>query len=163
MVVGHEAGNAVEWIRDDLYARRKSNQQLALVGDFFAGEAHLQLVEACRMQGQINTERRRDGLPRVIIRRIANAAAGKHHVASGHRPLERGGQPFTVVAEILDPAQAQATRAEQFGDLGKMLVLTFARQDFIADDDGAKGTAHSLSPSMVTMAPPRDWRRASSP
>ena len=105
----------------------------------------------------------RHGLPRVVVRRIADAAAGENHIAGRHRALEGGSEAFAVVAEVFDPAQAQAARAEQFGDLGEMLVLPLARQDFVADDDGAKGTAHTRSPSMVTTAPPRDRRSASSP
>jgi len=76
--------------------------------------------------------------------------------------------PWTSFARIVqrhggNTGVRTLTCAEQFRDLGKMLVLPFARQNFVADDDGAKGAAHTRSPSMVTTAPPRERRKASSP
>ena len=63
----------------------------------------------------------------------------------------------------MDAIAAQAARAEHFGDFGEVLVLPLAGQNLVANDDGAKGTTHSRSPSIVTSAPPRERRRASSP
>ena len=115
------------------------------------------------MQFQIDAQRRGDGLAGMVVRRVADAAAGEDDVAGRHRALEGGGQPRPVVAEVFHPGQAQAAGAEHFGNFREMLVLALPGKNFVADDDGAKGTAHVRSPSIVTSAPPRERRRASSP
>jgi hypothetical protein len=163
VVVGHEAGNAVERVGHDLHALREGHQQLALVGDFLVGEAHLQLLEALGMQFSSTPSAAATAcrvwssgvLPMPPQEKTTSPAAIVR--------LKVFGQALPVVAQVFDPGQLQAARAEHLGDLGEVLVLAFAGEDFVADDDGAKGTTHADSPSMVTMAPPRERRRASSP
>ena len=43
-----------------------------------------------------------------------------------------------VVADVARPGQRQAARGQQLDDLGQVLVLALAGQDFVADDDQAE-------------------------
>jgi hypothetical protein len=83
----------------------------------------------------------------MVVRRVADAAAGKNHVAGRHRAPEGRGQALAVVAQVFDPAQAQAALAEHLGNPREMLVLALAGENLVADDDGTKGTAHARSPA----------------
>ena len=163
MLVGHEAGDAVEGVGNHLHPLREGDQQLAPIGNLLAGKADLQLLEGFGVQFQPDAERRGGCLPGMVVRRVADTAAGKDHIASRHRALEGCCQTLAVVTQVFHPGQAQAARAEHFGNFGEVLVLPLAGQNLVANDDGAKGAAHKRSPSIVTSAPPRERRRASSP
>jgi hypothetical protein len=123
----------------------------------------LSFFKTVRMEFQANAQRSGHGLPRMVVRRVADTAAGKHDIAGGHCAFESSSQARPVVTQVFDPGQAQAALAEQFGDLREVLVLAFSGKNLVADDDGAKAAAHARSPTMVTMAPRRERRRASSP
>ncbi|MCY1462297.1 hypothetical protein D9M71_800580 [compost metagenome] len=89
------------------------------------------------MQRQGQAEGGGGRLPGMVVRRAADAAAREHHVARGETAPVGGHQRVAVVGQDLGPAQLHAARAQKLDDLGKMLVLTAAREDFVPDDDEA--------------------------
>ena len=52
----------------------------------------------------------------------------------------------TVVAEVLDPGEAQAAGAEHSGDLREMPCLPLAGKNLVADDDRAKFMSAAFLP-----------------
>jgi hypothetical protein len=52
-------------------------------------------------------------------------------------------QARPVVAEVVRPVERHAARLEQLDDLGEVLVLPLAGEDFVADDDGANCHGHT--------------------
>ena len=51
-----------------------------------------------RMQHEFDLQRRRGGLPRMIVGRVADAAERKHHVAGGKAAPQAGGDACRIVA-----------------------------------------------------------------
>ena len=98
------------------------------------------------MQHQFNPQRFGRALAGVVIRRGANAAGAKHHIAGlarrGESTRQRGGDAARIVTHILGVAERQTARAQQFNHLGKVFVGALAREDFVANDDESKVCAH---------------------
>ena len=59
-----------------------------------------------------------------------------------------------VVAQILRPGQLQPTRGQQFDEFGQVFVLTFAREQFVTNDESAM----SMRSSIVSESKP-EWQR----
>lgn len=149
MVANEEPGNAVVGVGNDLAALRKDAhlQALLVFGRAHVGRAlplgrHLGGTQGdgllgLGMQRQRQIQRRGRRLAGVVIGRAADAAAREHHVARGKAAPVGGHQRIALVGQEFRPAQLHATRGKQFDDLGEMLVLPAARQDFVADDDEA--------------------------
>ena len=78
----------------------------------------------------------------VVVRRGTNAAAAQHYIARGKSTLQGGGEACRVVAQVLGVGQCKTALAQQFDNAWQVFVGTFTRQDFIADDDQAKGWGH---------------------
>ena len=55
------------------------------------------------MQDQIDTQRFRRRLPRVVVGRVADAAEAEDHVASGEAALQGFDDARSLIAEVLDP------------------------------------------------------------
>ncbi len=90
------------------------------------GDAFLDQLSGLRMQFQRHIQRRRRALARMVVRRGADAAAGKHDIAACQGASQGGGDARRIVADAFRPAQLQAARLEKLDDLGKMLVNPFA-------------------------------------
>ena len=93
---------------------------------------------ACGMKLERHAERGRGALPGVVVGRGADAAAREHDVAAGERIAQVGGDARRVVADVARPAQRQAARGQQLDHLGQVLVVAFAGEDLVADDDEAE-------------------------
>ena len=74
-------------------------------------------------------------LARVIVGRGADAAKAEYHVRQRQCTLQRRGDQWRIVTEILRPCQFQPTCRQGLDQLRHVLVLTLARQNFVADDD----------------------------
>ena len=98
-----------------------------------------------RMQHEFDAERRRGALPRVVVRRRADAAEREHDIRARERPPQRRGDPLRAVAEVLGPLEPQAARAEDVDELREMLVLALAAQDLVADDDCAERHVRTMA------------------
>jgi hypothetical protein len=96
-----------------------------------------------RMQLERHAKRRGRALARVVIRRGADPARRKHNIARCKRPLERGRDALTVIANIFRPIQRQSPRRQQFDNFWQMLVGPSTGQYLVANDDHAK--AHECS------------------
>ena len=138
MVLDREAGDAVVGIGNDFTAHR-IDAHLQPVRGGFVTEALADLALGIGMQRQGQAERRACRLPGVVIRRGTDAAKAEDDVARGETLLKGLDEPRWLVTDIARPGKLQATCAKRFGELAAMLVLTAARQDFVADDDGSKG------------------------
>ena len=104
---------------------------------FFGGDVAHALDDqfaGARVQHQRPTQRIGSALSGVIVGRGTNAAARKDHIAAGECVLQIGGDARWLIANAAHPAERQAARTEQLDHLGEMLVRSFAREDFIADD-----------------------------
>src|SRR6266545_2129403 len=77
----------------------------------------------------------RRALARVTVRRRSYAAEAEDEVSRSERALECRGNELGVVAEVLAPVEPHSAGRENFGELGKMLVLALAANDLVADDD----------------------------
>lgn len=73
----------------------------------------------------------------MVVRRGANAAKAEHQIAAGQAVAQRRQQARRVVAQILRPGQLQPTRGQQFDEFGQVFVLTFAREQFVTNDESA--------------------------
>ncbi len=107
----------------------------------FLAEAVADLAFGIGMQGDIHTQRRGSGLPRMIVRRHADAAETEHDVAVGKAACERLAQACRVVAEVVRPVERHAARTEQLNNFGEVLVRPFSGENFVADDEGADAPA----------------------
>src|ERR1700694_139591 len=87
---------------------------------------------------QRRTRGRGGALPRVIVRRSADAAEAEHDILRGEAALERRSEARRVGAELLRPGEAQAALREGTNEEGEMLVLALSYEDFIPDDEGAE-------------------------
>ena len=56
---------------------------------------------------------------------------------------QRSGDAFRVITHIVGKRELQATRAQQLYEFGQVLVSALAREDFVANDDDAKGCGHA--------------------
>ena len=74
--------------------------------------------------------------------RIFGAVIIGDEILSGKRQDKH----FARIAEMLGARGLQLSWVEYLGDLREVLVLAFAGQDFVADDDGAEGSTHACSP-----------------
>src|SRR5690606_529863 len=135
----------------------------ALGGDLVT-ETGADLGLGLGMQGQLQAERGAGRLAGAIVRRGADAAEAEHHVASGEGLAQGFGQVGEVVAGVTRPRQLEATRAEQFDELGQVFVAATSGQDLIADDQGTevhesfRWAAPASASSTVTPYLSR-WRR----
>ena len=99
------------------------------------------------VQRQFNAQRPGRALARVVVWCGTDAASAKHHItrrtAGGKGARQRCGDARRVVADIVGIRQRQASGGQQFDDFRQMLVSTFSRENFIADDDESKIGGHS--------------------
>ncbi len=165
VVIAHtKPRNAVERVGDDIDAAREGAEQQANVGDLGA-ETGADFPFGVRMQHQIDIQRLRYCLPGMVVGRVADAAEAEDHIAGSQSAPERGGDARTLVAEVLDPGQAQASQRKQLGNLRKVPVDAFSRQDLVTEDDRPETHVASFSVSgclpAVTTAPCRQRRSAS--
>src|SRR5882672_12463951 len=87
------------------------------------------------MQRQLHARRVRSALAGMIVRRCTDAAETQDNVFRGERAPERRSNQLGVVAEVLAPVEPHSAGRENSDELGKMLVLAFAANDLVADDD----------------------------
>src|SRR5262245_14551808 len=86
----------------------------------------------------------------MVVRRRADSAETEHDVVRSESAFQGSRNELGIVADVLSPAELQSARTEHLNRFGKMLVLAFARQDLIADDDCPE--AHSQSPTFTASA-----------
>ena len=91
------------------------------------------------MADERNAERRGRRLPRVVVRRRADAAEREHDVSPRERFAQHGGEAAAVVALVARPRERQAAPAERFDHVGEMPVGALAGKDLVADDQRADG------------------------
>ena len=82
MIAHAEAGDAIERIGHDVDAAREGRQLQPHVAHVIA-ETRAQFALGFRLQHQIDAKRLGRCLPRVVVRRIANAAKAEDDVARG--------------------------------------------------------------------------------
>src|SRR6267154_714501 len=88
----------------------------------------------------------RCALARVIVRRRADAAEAEDEVSRSECAPERRGDEIRHVAEVLAPVEPHPPQAEDRDQLGEVLVLALAANDFLADDDRADPHTRLASP-----------------
>jgi hypothetical protein len=81
------------------------------------------------MEFQANAERGGHGLPRMVVRCVADAAAGKTTSPAAIVRLKVAARR-AVVTQIFDPAQAQPALAEHFGNLWRSVCPGVCRTEF---------------------------------
>ena len=103
------------------------------------GRAELRFDRGDRlgMPFQANAERSGGRLPRVIVRRRADAAEAEHDIAAGEGLAQRGRQRVAIVALVTRPVEHEPARGERRDDVREVTVLPFAGEDLVADDQRA--------------------------
>jgi hypothetical protein len=89
----------------------------------------------CSASGRPSAARRTGGCGRPAWRRCRRRRTPRRR-GQGSRSVSA--VSVAVVADVAGPAQLQATRGEQLDDLGQVLVLAFAGEDLVANDDQAE-------------------------
>ena len=84
-----------------------------------------------------NVERGSRRLARVIVGGRADAAEGEHEIVVGERLAQHRREVLAIVAEIRRVVERKPARCERCDRVREMLVLAFARQDLVADDESA--------------------------
>ena len=110
MVADRERRDAVDRIRDDRAARRELGHQHA-VRIRLGAELRLDLGDGLGMAHERHAERRGGGLPRVVVRRRADAAEAEHEVAARERLAQQRREPAAVVALVARPGERKPARA----------------------------------------------------
>src|SRR5690606_12838243 len=90
---------------------------------------------------------------RVVVGGGADATAAKDRFRAGEGLAQDRRDARAIVADHLGPGQRQAALGQQLGDFRQVLVLAFARQDFVADDDQSKSSAHGDGGSVKGPGP----------
>ena len=76
-----------------------------------------------------------DGFGGNIVMRGANAAGGKNIIELGAALIHRGNNGCLNIGNHSHFAQLHARFIQLHGEVGKILILRAAREDFVADDN----------------------------
>ena len=114
---------------------------------FFGGHIAHALADqghGFRVQCQRHAQGLGRALARVVVGGGAYAAKAEDHGLRCEGAAQGVGDARPVIAHVLGMGQGQATRAQQLDQLGKVLVGTLARQDFVSDDECAYLKGHEV-------------------
>ena len=136
MIADRKAGDAIDGIGNDAGTGRKLRHQHAMrIG--FSAEARLDLRHRLRMAHKRDAQRRRSGLPRVVVGCGADAAETEQQVAARKGIAQQRGETLAVVAQVVDEVRCKTAHRQCFDDVRQMLVGALARQDLVPDDQCA--------------------------
>src|SRR4029079_2554316 len=140
VIAKRESRDAVDRIGDDAGALREFAHHQPLRRGL-AGEPSANLALGIRMQPQGHSGGGRRALPRMVVRRRADAAEAEHDV------LRRKAQPqacrdsLRLVAQIMGPRKTKPSLGEGFDDERQVLVLALPYEALIPDDESAERQA----------------------
>jgi hypothetical protein len=77
-------------------------------------------------------------LPRVIVRRCADAAEAEDDILCGQRLLQRGGDARRLVAQIVGPGKTKPSLGKGLDHERQVLVLALSDEELVADDESAE-------------------------
>ena len=100
-------------------------------------ESRFDFRHRLRMSCERHAQRRRGRLPCVVVGCGADAPKAEHQVVVRERIAQQRSEAIPVVTEIVDKIRRQASRRQRFDHVRQVLVLPFARQDLVTDDQRA--------------------------
>lgn len=146
-----KARNFVVRVRDDArsngkHAHIESVHMIGMIGFIdlptLSRLVHDPLTNEClclRMQSQLQAQCSPCTMTRVVIWRCPNATTGEDNVSAVKGSSESLCDAIGIVSHIVSVVQLKATFSQQFNDFTHVFVCSFARHDFIAHNDKAKG------------------------